>query len=391
MTYDFETLVDRSGSGAVKWDLMRQKDPAVPDGIVPFSVGDMDLKTPPEIVAGLRDYLERNILGYTAATDGYRRAVTDWLARRHGWETSPEWLVPVDGVVPAMYTAVRAFTKAGDGVVYLPPVYRPIHDAIDRNGRRPVSAPLLNDGSGYGIDFAALERALADPGATMLLFCSPHNPVSRVWRRDELQRLGDLCLANDVLLVSDEIHMDFVMPGHRHEVVANLSPDIAARSVVCTAPSKTFNIAGLQVSNIVIPDRRLRRAFEAEHARSGRHGPNQLGLAACRIAYERCEGWLDALLELIRKNGDIVREFVAAHFPEVSMHRHEGTYFVWLDFRAWGLSAEALEEFMVKKARLFLDEGYIFGTEGAGFERINLACPSRVLEEGLRRLLLAKP
>lgn len=386
MPYDFETLVDRSRSGSVKWNNMREADPDLPAGIVPLSIGDMELKTPPELVAGLKDFLDGTILGYTSPIPAYFRAITDWFRRRHGWEVAEDWILSYDGVVPALYAAVSAFTGPGDGVIYMPPVYRPLYYAIDDSRRQPVAVPLRLGPDGYTMDFDLLEKTASNPEVKLLLFCSPHNPVSRVWRRDELERLGHICLKHDVLVVSDEIHMDFVLPGHKHLVYTEMDPKFAERAIVCTAPSKTFNIAGLQVSNIIIPNSDIRRRFHDEHLGGGRFEANQLGLEACRIAYERCEPWLVELLNHIRENGEMVRRFMHEHFAGVRVFDLEGTYFLWLDFRIWKLDARKLERHMVKKARLFLDEGYIFGEEGNGFERINLACPRWVLSRALERL-----
>lgn len=389
MKHDFETLTDRSRAGSVKWDLMLEKDPEVPAGIVPFSIGDMDLKTPSDVVDGLKRYLDASVLGYTNPTAADRRATVEWMRRRHDWTIDPDWIVHVDGIVPALYTAVREFAAEGEGVVYMPPVYRPLYHAIHDTGRRPVSVPLLLDDAGYAMNFDALERAAARPDVKLLLFCSPHNPVARVWRRDELERMGDICRRHGVLVVSDEIHMDFTMPGHKHRVFASLGDECKHNCIVCTAPSKTFNIAGLQVSGIVIPNESIRERFADAHRNTGRYDPNQLGLAACRIAYDRCGGWLDAVLGLIRENGIMVRGFMAEHYREIRVFPHEGTYFIWLDFRPWKQGTDDLERFMTRSARLFLDEGYVFGEEGWGFERINLACPRWVLRDALDRLLQA--
>lgn len=389
MPYDFDTLVDRTGTGSVKWNLMLEAVPDVPAGIVPLSIGDMEIKNPPELIEGLRQYIADAVLGYTEPTRQDTQAILDWFARRHSWEIEPEWLAGFDGIVPAMYQIVRAFSEPGDGVLFMPPVYRPFRDAIADNERTPVEVPLTEDADGYAMDFAALERAAAEPRNKILLFCSPHNPVSRVWRQEELERMGSICRDNGVLVVSDEIHMDFVMPGHRHLVFSEINPAFAANCIICTAPSKTFNMAGLQISNLVIPDATIRARFVEAYNRTGRFGVNQLGLAACRIAYERCEGWLDAVLRLIDDNARMVRTFMTDLYPEVRVHRHEGTYFQWLDFRAWKKPPEELERFFTREARLFLDEGYIFGKQGEGFERINLACPSWVLRDALERLQAA--
>ena len=392
MKYNFESLVDRSRAGSVKWNMMRTIDPEVPAGIVPLSIGDMELKNPPEIIDGLKQYLEETILGYTEPTHKDTQATIDWFAKRHSWYIEPDWIIPFDGVVPALYLLVQTFSNPGDKIVFMPPVYRPLYYAIDDTGRTPVEVPLTIDNAAYAMDFELLEKTLRTEKPKMLLFCSPHNPVSRVWRRDELLRLGTLCRDNNVLVVSDEIHMDFAMPGHKHLVFSEIDPSFTANSVICTAPSKTFNIAGLQVSNIIIPDADLRKRFATAYENTGRFGPNQLGIAACRIAYEQCAPWLDAVLELIHSNGEMVRSFMSTHYPIIPVFPHEGTYFIWLDFRSWRKSSDELERFFTRAARLFLDEGPIFGPQGNGFERINLACPPWLLHDSLARLLpLARP
>ena len=389
MPYDFNTLVDRSRSGSVKYELMLNADPETPPGIIPLSIGDMELKTPPEIVEGLKQYLDTTILGYTSMTQADKDAVINWFSKRHDWEIRPEWILGIDGVVPALYTAVEAYTNPGDGVIFMPPVYRPLYHAIHHTKRTPVEVPLVIENNLYAMDFDALETAASRPDVRLLLFCSPHNPVARVWTEEELLRLGEICLRHNVIVVSDEIHMDFVMPGHKHRVFPDIHNNFPGISVVCTAPSKTFNIAGLQVSNIIIPDPKLRKTFRRQLERGGRFGPNQLGLAACRIAYEKGAAWLEAALALIHQNANTVSDFMTKHYPEIHVLPHEGTYFIWLDFRQWNLPPQDLERFMIHNARLFLDEGPLFGPQGNGFERINLACPSWLLQDSLTRLLKA--
>lgn len=390
MRYDFETLVNRSAAGSEKWDLMRRTDPGVPADIVPLSVGDMELKTAPEIVEGLQDYIAANILGYTVPTPAYRQSVAGWLGRRHGWEPEAEWILPLDGVVPAIYTAIRAFTGEGDGVAIMSPVYYPFFDAIGDTRRTLVDVPLIGKNGDYAIDFPAFADKAAKQKVKMLLLCSPHNPVGRVWTSDELLELGRICVGHGVLLVSDEIHMDFAMPGYRHRVFPSLTAQLADNCILCTAPSKTFNLAGLQTANIIIPNAKLRARFAAAHAAGGRYSANQLGLAACKIAYDAGAPWLDQAIELIHANFLAVRSFMAAHFPEVIASDLQGTFFMWLDFRAWGMDHVELEKFMIARARWFLDEGHIFGESGKGFERINLACPKFVVRDALGRLARAR-
>lgn len=389
MPYDFSTLVDRSAQSSAKWAQMHEANPEVPAGIPPFSVADLDLPMAPEIVAGLKDFLDTAVLGYTRPPEAFTQAVIGWMARRHGWAVAPEWLVQTAGVVPAFFLAIRAFSAPGEGVIVQTPAYYPFYLGIERNGRRVVRNPLVLREGRFGIDFEALERLAAEPANRMLLFCSPHNPTGRVWTRAELERLADIVLRHELVLVSDEIHFDLVLPGHRHIVASTLGPELAARSVVCTAPSKSFNLAGMQASNIVIENPELRARFQRELAATGFFFLNTLGYKACELAYTRAEAWLDGLLGLIARNHGLVRGFMARRFPEVAVFDLEGTYLQWMDFRALGASAEELERRHQRQALVFFDEGTKFGPEGAGFERMNLATPTAAVEAALERLARA--
>jgi aminotransferase/cystathionine beta-lyase len=386
MKYDFDTVVDRSRMGSVKWEQMKGWCPEVAPGVVPFSVADMELKHPPELVEGLKAFLDETILGYTGPTRDYLEAVCGWMQRRHGWTVQPEWIQGAPGVVPGFYQAIQALTAPGDGVIVQTPVYYPFFKAIKRTGRTLVRNPLVLDGDRYGIDFDDLERQARDPRNRVLLFCSPHNPVGRVWTPGELARAGEICLRHDVLIISDEIHFDLVMPGHRHTVFAKVSEELARRMVVCTAPSKTFNLAGMQNSSLIVPDPDLRAALRAQMETNGMHLLNIMGYKACELAYTRCEPWLEQLLQLIHRNHLGLRRFFRENVPAVRVFDLEGTYLQWMDFRGLGLDRDGLEAFMHRDAQVFFDEGYVFGEEGAGFERMNLACPSRALLEALDRL-----
>ncbi len=387
--YDFSTLVDRSALGSAKWAAMRRANPAVPPGIPPFSVADLDLPNAPEIIAGLKAFLDEAVLGYTRPTPAYTQAVIDWMGRRHDWRVQPEWLVQTGGVVPALCTAIRAFTAPGDGVIVQPPVYYPFYGAIQGNGRRVVRNPLLLRDGHYRMDFDGLRRLAAEPANRLLLVCSPHNPVGRVWTREELAELADIVLANDLLLVSDEIHFDLVLPGHRHRVIATLGEAIARRSVICTAPSKSFNLAGMAASNIVIEDAALRARFARALEADGFFFLTTLAYKACELAYTRCEAWLDGLLGLIARNQALVRAFMAERLPEVTVFDLEGTYLQWMDFRRLGKDAAQLRAIHEREALVFFDEGTLFGPEGAGFERMNLATPTAAVEAALERLARA--
>lgn len=386
MSYDFTNVPNRRGAGAVKYQQMMEWNPLVEDHIVPFSVADMELANPPEIIQGLQAYLKDAVLGYTMPTPGYLGAVTGWMKRRHGWHVEEEWLIPAPGVVYAFFTAIRAYSRPGEGVIIMPPVYYPFYHAIEANGRRMVKNSLVLEEGRYVINFDELEEMAKDPQNTILLFCSPHNPVGRVWTKAELEKVADICLRNQVTILSDEIHFDIVLPGHEHTVMASISAEVAAHSVVFTAPSKTFNLAGMQTSNVVISDNSLRDRYQEEASKNGIFGLNILGYKSCEIAYAECEGWLDEFLALLEKNRRISQDFYKKQLPEVGVFDLEGTYLQWLDFRGFGLSQNELERTMQDKAQVFFDEGYVFGEEGSGFERMNIACPTQVLEEGLERI-----
>jgi len=390
MKYDFETLVSRKNVGASKWNLMAKINPDVTDNIVPFSVADMEFKNPPQIVEGLKKYIDSSIFGYTEATEDYYKAVCSWMERRHGWKIKKEWITEFSGVVPALYIIIRALTEKEDNVLVMTPVYYPFYKAITSNNRNVIKSELVFCKDHYEIDFKDFEKKAKLEETKLLILCNPHNPVGRVWSEEELKKIGRICIDNDVLIVSDEIHFDLVMPGHKHTIFANICEEFAEHSVICSAPSKTFNLAGLQTSNIITPNKKIRNKIIGERGISiGNSGLNIFGYKACEIAYNECEDWLDELKEVLYQNKKLVEDFMRANIPEIKVLDLEGTYLQWLDFRELEKDHKALEKFMHTEALLYLDEGYIFGDEGQGFERINLACPTRVLKEALDRLLEA--
>ncbi len=388
MEYDFETQVDRTESGSSKWQSMLNKKPEV-KGIVPFSVADMELKNPPEIIEGLIDFLKQEpILGYTDETDRYRNAVADWMQTQHDWTIEKEWIVTTPGVVAALSIALTALTKPNDSVLIMTPVYYPFRRVAQQLQLTILESPLIEQDLHYTIDFEDLKRKAQDPSCKVMILCSPHNPIGRVWTREELEKVAEICLENKVFILADEIHHDLIMPGYHHTVLASLSKEIAEHSLTCTSPSKTFNLAGMQVSNIIIPDPQVRQAFkEAKAARNMGH-LNILSYEACTLAYTRCAGWRKAMIEHIAANDRLVRQVLSQRCPWIQASPLEGTYLIWLDLRSLQLSKEELEALMIRHD-LFLDEGYIFGLGGDGFERINLACPSKTLEAGLDRLVAA--
>jgi len=387
MAYDFETLRKRTGTGSDKWDLMLRQNPGVGKDVVPFSIADMELLNPPELTEGLKDFLDHTILGYTQATDGYYEAVQDWMESRHGFRPEKEWFVETAGVVPAIYQMVRAYTQPGDGVLLCTPAYYPFYMAIEAGGCTAVCSELKICGKTYEIDFDDFAEKAARPEVKLFILCSPHNPVGRVFTKEELVRLSEICLRNGVFMLADEIHFDLILPGYKHVSVGTLERKYVENSAICTAPSKTFNLAGLQTSNIFIADRARREKITSAR---GYFSLNVFGYRACELAYRRCGGWLEDLLLHLDGNKKLLEQFFAEYFPEVAVFELQGTYLMWLDFCAWGMSTEELDRFMKFDAQLFLDEGDLFGEGGKGFERWNIACPRWVLEQALERLRAAR-
>lgn len=382
MKYDFDTIVDRYNTGSVKYDTAERS--GMPADVMPMWVADMDFRAPDEIVSRMRQLCDFGVYGYTMVTDSYFDAVRNWFSSRFDWDVERKWLVTTPGVVFALSAAVKAFTEPGEGVLIQRPVYYPFTEVVENNGRVVVNSSLRYDKGSYAIDYEDLEAKLARDDVKLMLICSPHNPVGRVWTRDELSKVCRLCLKYNVKMVSDEIHADFVFANREHVPLASLSEQVRENCVVCTAPSKSFNLAGLQISNIFIPNRDMRHAFRRELEKTGLFGVNMVGLCACQAAYESGGEWLDQLKEYLEGNIQFLKSFVNEHMPRIKVVDTEGTYLVWMDLQELNLVDQ--KDFIVNKARLWLDTGSMFGDEGRGFERINVACPRTVLEEALNRL-----
>ena len=382
--YDFDRVIERRGTGCEKWDMVEAIFGA--KDLVPLWVADMDFASPPEVVRALLRRVEHGVYGYTECTDGHYDALRGWMRRRHGWDVRREWVVPCPGVVPALNTLVRAFTRPGDRIIVQQPVYHPFMLAAENNGRRVLNNGLLFEGGRYVMDLDDLRKKVVSRRVKMLILCSPHNPVGRLWTRDELAETGRICVENGIIVVSDEIHSDLVLGGRRHVPFASLSEDLAARSVVCTAPSKTFNLAGLQTANLIIPDAKLRRDYSVAQEECGFFSANVFGTVALEAAYTYGEPWLEALLQYIEGNLRFLSEFITRKMPRITLIEPEATYLAWLDFRGLGMDSRALKDFLRHSAGVALGEGHIFGGGGEGFARVNLACPRRILEEGLGRL-----
>ena len=382
--YDFDKEVDRRGTNSLKYDFAAER--GLPSDVLPLWVADMDFPTAPAVIDALRGTVDHGIFGYSDVKDDYYNAVAAWFKKHFDFETKPEWLVKTPGVVFALSMAVRALTEPGDSVLIQPPVYYPFYSVIRENGRRIVENELLYIDGHYEIDFEDFERKIKDNSVKMFIVCSPHNPVGRVWTKDELKKIGDICGKYGVIVVSDEIHCDFAFPEHPHTVFTEACPNLSDSTVICTAPSKTFNLAGLQVSNIWIRSTDMRMKFKKEMIRSGYSQLNTLGLAAAKAAYESGEEWLNECRCYLRANLDFLRDFLREKLPEIKLVEPEGTYFAWLDFSALGLSREEINDIVINKAKLWLDEGYIFGKNSGGFQRVVLACTRKTLERALTQL-----
>ena len=385
MPFDFDRVLDRRGTASLKWDTGPAADS--PRGVLPAWVADMDFPAPEAVREAVRARAEHGVFGYTVRTAGYDRAVVDWMARRFGWAIEPGWIVSVPGVVPAVSLAVQAFSEPGDRVVIQSPVYHPFSEAIEQNGREVVRNLLVEDRLRYRMDLDHLARAF-EAGARLLILCSPHNPVGRVWGRDELEALAAVCIRHDVVVVSDEIHQDLVMPGRSHVPLASLGPEIAALTVTATAPNKTFNIAGLQAGTVIISNQERRRQFRAAMSRVGLGLPGLFAVVASEAAYTHGEPWLGALLEYLHGNATFVRDSLACRLPEVSVAPLEGTYLMWLDCRRLGLDDETIGRRLLD-AGVWLDAGRRFGPGGEGFQRLNIGCPRATLDDAVNRIVSA--
>lgn len=384
MPTNFDEIIDRKNTSCLKYDFAAER--GYPADILPFWVADMDFRAPASVITALKERADHGIFGYTQVKDDYFAVLENWFRTRHNWAIERRDLIVTPGVVFAVAAAIRTFTNTNDSVLIQPPVYYPFANMIRQNDRTLIDNPLHLRNGHYEIDFEDFEQKIVAHKIKLFILCSPHNPVGRVWTRAELEQLAAICLRHNVIVVADEIHEEFVRPGFRHIPFASLSEDAAAITLTCTSPSKTFNLAGLQISNIFIRNEELRRRFKEELSRTGYDEPNTLGLAGAKAAYEHGAAWHTQLLAYLEENHVRAKEFIATHLPKVKLIEPEGTYLLWLDFSAYGLTDEALNEKIIRDAHLWLDDGPIFGVGGSGFQRINIACPWATLEQGLKNL-----
>ena len=385
--YDFDKVIDRHGTNCLKFDFAKERGKNGDE--LSLWVADMDFQVAKPITDALQAQVNHGIYGYSEVKSDYFDIVKNWFKDNFDWEIKKGSLVKTPGVVYAIAMAVKAFTKEGEAVIIQQPVYYPFSEMIIANNRKLVNSPLVLKDGRYEIDFEDFEKKIVENNVKLFILCSPHNPVGRVWSVEELKRIGDICIKHDVVIFSDEIHADFVYEPNKHHVFASLGESYAANSVIATAPSKSFNIAGLQVSNIFIENKKLRDAFRNEIVKSGYSQLNTMGLVAARAAYESGKEWLDEVRAYIKDNLIFFRDYLKENIGELSLIEPEGTYLVWVDFRKLGLSEKQREDLIVNKAKLWIDSGAMFGVDGEGFERFNIACPRSYLKKALDSLAKA--
>lgn len=380
----FDKKLERRGTDCMKWDVVDKAFEA--EDVLPMWVADMDFETPKAVTDAIIRRATHGAFGYNVVPQSYYDALINWMKRRHGWDVKKEWIAYTPGVIPALYWSVGAFTKPGEKVLVQSPVYYVFYNAISVWEREAVCNQLVRTDEGYRIDFDDLEQKLSDPLVTMMIFCSPHNPVGRVWTREELEKVSALCVKHHVLLVSDEIHSDLVYRGHKHIPVASINEEAANNTILCVAPSKTFNLAGMCTANVIIPNKEIYDKFCAERRKSAIHTPDIFGMTALEAAYDHGEEWLEDLIDYLQDNYDYLEKWLAENLPMVKPLRPEGTYLIWLDFSALNMSKDELKTFLNTKARVAMDQGCWFGAGGEGFARMNIACHRSTLQEGLERI-----
>lgn len=388
MKYNFDEKIDRSKNHSAKWEEMGKK--FISNDLWPMWIADMDIKTAPEIIEAMKEKIEQGIFGYVHRPDSYYESAVEWLERRFNYKISPSSLIHSSGVVPTLSILVRQMTALGDKILIQLPVYYPFAVTIKDNGREVVENKLVVDEEGYyTIDFDDFEKKISENKVKLFILCSPHNPVGRVWKKDELLKMSEICLKYKVRVIVDEIWRDIIMPGYEHIPIASLSKEIEMNTITCFSPTKTFNIAGLQASFVTFPLKEEWEKFDNELGILDIKRNNPFNLVAFETGYKKCDLWVDQLNIFLSKNMDYVISFLKDEIPEVKVRKPEGTYLMWLDFRELGLKKEELSMFIQEKAKLALDDGFWFGENGEGFERINIACPRYMVEEGMKRLEMA--
>jgi len=381
MRYDFDRVIDRRGTYSIKYDPASR---GKPDDVLPLWVADMDFATAPCVTDALIFHAKHGIFGYSEPDDGYFSCLRNWFEKRFNWSVERDWLTITPGVINALFIAIHALTQEGDGIVIQQPVYYPFESSVKQTGRNLLVNELVYKDGSYSIDFDDFESKIKN--AKLFILCNPHNPVGRVWTKDELLRMGEICLCYGVTVIADEIHQDFIFSGLKHFVFASLDKSFADITITCTSPSKTFNLAGLLNSNIFISNETLRGKFKSQYAKCGLSQPCIMGLAACKAAYKDGEDWLDELINYLSANMSLLKEYLQMYIPNIKLVKPQGTYMAWLDFREIGFSVQELDNIITHKCKLWLSSGHLFGKGGDGFQRLNAACPRSVLRNALDRL-----
>lgn len=382
--YNFDEVIDRHGTDCLKYDFgMKRKGR---DDLLPLWVADMDFRLPDEILDEFHKRIDHGIFGYTDPLDEYFAAMNHWFSTRYGYTIEPDWVTLGAGIVYALGTSVRAFTEKGDAMMVMQPVYYPFSEVIKNDGRRLVNCQLRYENNHYSIDFEKMEKMIREEGVKALIFCNPHNPVGRVWTREELERVAEICLKYNVIWMVDEMHCDFIFPGHTFTSCMNLDEKYHEILALYSSPGKTFNVAGLQPANIIIPNEELRKKYQWANTQAAYSQGSLMGQLAVKVCYTKGSEWVDELVQYIYENVQYMSKFVKENFPKATMVEPEGTYLVWVDFSGYGFSNEELEHLMLEEAKLWLDSGIIFGPETAQFERFNVACPRATVKQALTQL-----
>lgn len=388
---DFDQFIERRGTNCCKWDLMNKKYPDMDtENLVPMWIADTDFLCPPEVVDAVLERAKQGVYGYNIdQPESYNRAAKAWLKKRYDWEIDEEWIVFTPGIVPALAQAVQALTEPGDGVIIQPPVYYPFRSSVENNGRVIRSNGLVLDGDTYRMDLVQLEEFAAEPRTKMMILCSPHNPIGRVWSREEVEAVCDICARHGVTIVSDEIHADLIMRGTKFTSTGPVAQECKAKCVSCYAPSKTFNVAGLQASAIIIPDPEVRAAFRRQLERNALPGMNVFAGVALEAAWTKCDYYIEEVMDYVETNIDHAIEFVNKYTPKIHIRKPQGTFLGWVDLRDLGLDDEQANQFFLERAGIVANAGSGFGAEGAGFVRVNFACQRSTLDKALQQLRAA--
>lgn len=381
--YDFDEIVERKNTSSTKWDKPQRFYNR--DDVIPMGIADMDFRTAPEITSAIKNRADHGVFGYSYLDEEYYSALINWLNKIHKFKVEKEWISTAPTIVAAISWMVQSYTEKGDKIIIQPPVYHQFKRCIESNNRIVVNNPLKYENDKYFMDFDDLESKI-DSKVKMIILCNPHNPGGRVWTQEELKKLGDICLKHNILILSDEIHCDLIFKGNKHIPIVNVDKNLQDICLICVSPTKTFNLASLQVSNVIIPNKGLRDKYLNTLYKNATEGINVFGIEAMKAAYKYGEAWYRDMLEYIEDNYKYLCDYIEKNIPELKVAKLEGTYLAWIDFRALFMDYKQLNKFMIEKAKVLLDEGHVFGKEGEGFQRINLACSRILLKEALERI-----